>query len=255
MELRLAGKKALVTGVAGERGIGRAIALALAEEDCVLTCVDVNGKGAEETTQQIIASGKKAVALQCDQSSYESVRKTVAEAGERMGGIDILVNNAAWMDNVNLIRNMSVESWEKELSINLSGLFYFIKETLPIMTRGQWGRIINISSLLGLTGVGGRPGYCAAKSGLIGLTKTAAIEGARFNITANVLFCGMVDTGSARATVPEQHWDLIVRRNALQRAATPAEIADVVTFYASERSAFITGSEVLVDGGQTLLVL
>jgi NAD(P)-dependent dehydrogenase (short-subunit alcohol dehydrogenase family) len=90
---------------------------------------------------------------------------------------------------------------------------------------------------------------------LIGLTKTAAIEGARGNVTANVIFFGMVDTAGSRATVPQQHWDVIVQRGALGRAATTVEVADIVTFYASERTAFITGSEVMVDGGQSLLVL
>jgi NAD(P)-dependent dehydrogenase (short-subunit alcohol dehydrogenase family) len=123
------------------------------------------------------------------------------------------------------------------------------------MMRRRWGRIISISSGLGLTGVAGRAGYCSAKSGLIGLTKTAALEGARGNVTANVMFFGMVDTAGSRATVPQKHWDVIVGRNALQRAGSIQEVADVVTFYASERSAFITGTEVIIDGGQSLLVL
>lgn len=255
MELGLQGKVAVVTGVASQHGIGRAVALRLAEEGCGIACVDIDKKGAEEAAHDVVSSGQKAIALECDQSDYENVKKTVATAVERLGGLDILINNAAWMNNVDLIRTMPAASWDKEVSVNLSGPFYFIKEALPVMMRGKWGRIINISSLLGLMGVAGRAGYCAVKSGLIGLTKTAAIEGARGNVTANVIFFGMVDTAGSRATVPQQHWDVIVQRGALGRAATTVEVADIVTFYASERTAFITGSEVMVDGGQSLLVM
>ncbi len=255
MELGLEGKIAIVTGVASEKGIGRAAALALAGEGCGIACIDIDKKGAEEAAHKIISLGKKAVALECDQSDYASVKEAVAVVNERMGGVDILINNAAWMSNVDLIRTMPAANWDKEVSVNLSGPFYFIKEILPIMMRRKWGRIISISSLLGLTGVGGRAGYCSAKSGLIGLTRTAALEGARGNVTANVIFFGMVDTAGSRATVPQQHWDVIVRRGALQRAASIEEVADIIAFYASEKSAFITGAEVMVDGGQTLLVL
>jgi NAD(P)-dependent dehydrogenase (short-subunit alcohol dehydrogenase family) len=255
MDLGLENKVAIVTGVASEQGIGRSIALSLAREGCSIGCIDIDKQGAEEAAHKIVSTGRKAIALECDQFDYISVKKAVAAVSEWMGGVDILINNAAWMNNVSLMRAMPAASWEKEISINLSGPFYFIKEALPIMMRRRWGRIISISSGLGLTGVAGRAGYCSAKSGLIGLTKTAALEGARGNVTANVMFFGMVDTAGSRATVPRQHWDVIVGRNALQRAASIQEVADVVTFYASEKSAFITGAEVMVDGGQTLLVL
>jgi 3-oxoacyl-[acyl-carrier protein] reductase len=255
MDLGLAGKTALVTGVASERGIGRAIALALAREGCNIACADIIYEAAEAAAAQVSALGRRALAVKVDQGDYDSVKACVDRANTWAGGIDILINNAALMTNVSLIKNMPVSGWDREMKVSLSGPFYFIKENLPLMMKRKWGRIINISSLAGKTGIAGRVGYCTAKAGLIGLTKAAALEGARAGVTVNVLLLGMVDSLGMRDTVPQKDFDTILDRIAFHRVATCEEIGEVAAFYASEQASYITGTEIIVDGGQTMLVL
>lgn len=255
MDLGLTGKVAIVTGVANKQGIGRAIAVALAREGCSVACADIVEEGAEEAARQVDSLGCKSLAVKYDQGNYESVKRCIEEVVNWMGGVDILINNAAWMDNVNLIRRMAVSDWDREMMISLSGPFYLIKETLPIMMKRKWGRILSISSLAGKTGIAGRAGYCTTKSGIIGLTKVAALEGARAGVTANVLILGMVDSTGMRGTVPPKDFDTIIGRIALHRLATCEEIAEIAAVYVSEKSGYITGAEIIVDGGQTLLVL
>jgi len=255
MDLGLNGKVAIVTGVANEQGIGRAVALALATEGCDIACVDIDREGAVAAARQVHSLGRKSLALEVDQADFEEVKECVNRVNESMGGIDILINNAAWMDNVSLIKDMPVSNWGKEMTTNITGPFCFIKETLPLMMKRKWGRIISISSLAGKMGIAGRAGYCTAKSALIGLTKSTALEGASSGVTANVLVLGMVGSTGMRNTVPQRDFDLIVGKIALHRVATCDEIGAIAAFYASEKSAYVTGSEIIVDGGQTLLVL
>lgn len=255
MNLGLAGKVSIVTGVAYERGIGRAIALALAGEGCDVACVDIDENGAREAAEQVKATGRRSLALKIDQGDYEQVKAAVNSIRDNLGGVDILINNAAWMGNVALLKKMPVSSWDKELAVNLSGPFYFIKEVLPIMLQAGWGRILNISSLLSVQGTKGRAGYCTTKAGIIGLTKTAALEGAHRGVTVNAMVLGLIDTAGMHATVPQELFEKIVSRCALQRPGRPEEIADVAVFLVSKRASYITGVEIFVDGGQQLLVL
>ena len=128
MDFGLRGKVAIVTGVASEQGIGRAVALSLAAEGCDIVCADIVYEGAREAAAQISSTGRRALAVKVDQGDYQSVRACVASASEWAGGIDILVNNAALMTNVNLIKDMPVSGWDREMAVSLSGPFYFIKE-------------------------------------------------------------------------------------------------------------------------------
>jgi len=249
MDLGLTGKVAIVTGPASPQGIGRAIALTLAKEGCDVGCVDLDLSGAEDAARQIGDMGRRAMASRVDQADYGQVKQAVLTVKQELGPVDILVNDAAWIQNTGLIKKMGISAWDKELQINLSGPFYFIKEVLPGMVERGWGRILNISSVAGVTGGYGQVGYSSTKAGLVGLTKTVAVEAARAAVTANVLHLGLIDTAGARGMLRPDIFDRYKTRIALGRPGTAEEVANMAVFLVSEKASFVTGAEIIIDGG------
>ena len=245
----LEGKTALVTGAA--RGIGKAIALTLGREGADVAVTDINPEGIQEVAGKIIHMGRKSAAIVLDVADIASVRKGFAEAKSRLGPIDVLVNNAGITTNVGTVIKMPEENWNKELSINLSGVFYCTKQVLQDMAARKWGRIINISSGAGTMGGFGQCSYSASKAGMLGFTKVVALEHARDNVTSNVLVLGLIRT-DAYHSIREDMRERIEKGIPSRRPGEPTEVGEVVAFLASERASYINGAEINVTGGQEL---
>ncbi|RKO66525.1 3-oxoacyl-[acyl-carrier-protein] reductase [Desulfofundulus salinus] len=245
----LDGKKAIVTGAS--RGIGRAIALALARAGADVV-VNFNGQAAaaEEVVTRIREMGRQAVTCQADVSVPSEAAKLVNVAAEQLGGLHILVNNAG-ITRDNLVMRMADEDWDRVLDVNLKGAFNTIKAASRLMMKARWGRIINISSVVGITGNAGQASYAASKAGLIGLTKAVAKELGSRNITVNAVAPGFIltdMTGSLSGAVREK----MLSRVALGRFGQPEEVAAAVVFLASDAAGYITGQTIVVDGGLTI---
>lgn len=245
---RLEGRNALVTGAS--RGIGAAIALRLAAEGAGVA-VNYAGRAdaAAEVVRQIESAGGHAIALQADVSDPEASAALVASAHEQLGSLDILVNNAGITRDGLLVR-MSDEDWNAVIETNLSGAFYTTRAASKIMMKARFGSIINIASVVGLTGNAGQVNYSAAKAGLIGMTKTVARELASRGVRANAIAPGFIATEMTDALpepVREAASDLI----AMRKFGTTGDIAAAVAFLASDDASYITGQVIAVDGGMT----
>jgi len=255
MDLGLAGKVAIVTGAASKEGIGWATAMSLAKEGADVAVADIAFEGVQAAAEAIKKLGRKSIALKVDQSVYEEVKNAVAKINAEFGKVDILVNNAAILSNLGSIKKMLPEKWAMEININLNGPYYWTREVLPIMSQNGWGRIVNISSIAGMVGGLGLPGYTASKGGLVALTKSTAKEGATKGVTANVISLGLVETEAyKRGTLDPKAVEQLKSRVPMGRMAQPSEAADVITFIASERASYITGANVLVEAGILLNV-
>jgi 3-oxoacyl-[acyl-carrier protein] reductase len=254
MNLGLEGKVAIVTGAATPRGNGAAIALTLAEEGVDVACADINIEGAQGVAEKIRGMGRKSLAVKTDQSDYEQVKDAVRKIRNELGAIDILVNNAALISNIALLSKMMPEAWRNEVAINLSGPYYWTKEVFDGMAEKGWGRIINISSVAGIMGGMGQCGYSSCKGGLIALAKTTALEGVRYGITANTVTLGLVSTEGIEKSIRPDMQERLKKRIPMRRLAEPSEVASIVTFLASDKAKYITGSNIIVDGGIGLFV-
>ena len=241
------GRTAAVTGSA--RGIGRAIARALAGGGADVAILDINAEGAQDVASAIAEEySVRTWSAAVDVADKQAVAEVFQELQTELSPVDILVNNAAITTNNNTIVNMPAESWDNEISINLSGAFYCIKQVLPGMIERNWGRIINISSAAGAMGGYGQCSYAASKAGLLGLTKTIALECARNNVTANAVVPGLVNTGAA-AAIRDDLRERITKTIPSRRMAEPEEIAYVVCFLASEAARYMNGAEVFATAG------
>ncbi len=249
--MSIEGKIALVTG--GSGGLGKIHCLTLAKAGCdvaVTGCTHMDK--AEAVAEEVRALGRKAYAVKMDVADYDEVDAGVTEVEKELGPVDILVNNAAYgIVRAVLIGKMPVEDWQRDLGVNLSGPFNATKRCMPGMVERGWGRIINISSLTGIMGGAGQCSYAATKAGLIGLTKSTALEGARKGVTANAVILGVFDGGSFYEVAPEFR-ERIIKRMAMRRTGDPQEISNVVSFLASEESSYITGDTIEVSGGGSL---
>ena len=196
--------------------------------------------------------GRKAIALGMDVSSLEEVEEAVDKIKQALGPVDILVNNAAFgiVRGTTLVK-MDKKDWERDIGVNLTGAFNTIKCCMTDMLERGWGRIINISSISGTMGGIGQCSYAATKAGLIGLTKTVALEGARKGVTCNAIVLGVFDGGSFYEVAPEFR-ERIIKRLALRRMGDPQELSNVVVFLASEESSYVTGEAIEVSGGASL---
>ncbi|MBW2570486.1 MAG: SDR family oxidoreductase [Deltaproteobacteria bacterium] len=253
MDLKIKGKVAIVTGAASKKGIGHAIALELAKEGAKLVLPDIVFDGVESTAQEIEDMGSKALALKVDQGIPDEVKAAVKKAKDEFGRVDILVNNAAITSNFGSIPKMKISKWTNEINVNLNGPYYWIREVLPQMKDKKWGRIVNISSFAGLNGAVGMPSYAVSKGGLITLAKQVAREAAPSGVTANVLILGMIATEIyERSGFDSETVKGLVKKVPLGRMAQPNEIADVVVFLCSDRSSYITGATIPVEGGVTI---
>ena len=246
---RLDGKRALVTGAS--RGIGRAIALRLAAEGASVAVNYHSGENeAASVVSEITASGGSAIAFQASVASAEEANRLVDATVEALGGIDILVNNAG-ITRDNLLMRLSEDDWDAVLDTNLKGAFLCTKAAIRPMLRQRSGRIVNMSSIVAITGNPGQANYAAAKAGLIGFTKTIAREVASRGITVNALAPGFIETQMVEA-IPEDLRKQILERIPLGQFGTPDDVARSVVFLASDDGAYITGQVIGIDGGLSL---
>lgn len=240
---------AVVTG--GSRGIGRAVALELARQGAKVAVVYAgNAQAAQETVTACQALGAEAEAFQCDVADFTAAKETVARIKARFGTVHILVNNAG-ITRDGLIAAMKEADFDAVLNTNLKGAFNMIRHCTPIFIRNRGGRIVNISSISGLTGNAGQANYSASKAGLIGLTKAAARELAARNITCNAVAPGFIATDMTQALV-EKNQDAITASIPLGRVGRPEDVAQTVAFLAGPAAAYITGEVIRVDGGMAM---
>jgi 3-oxoacyl-[acyl-carrier protein] reductase len=277
MLTNLKGKVALVTGAS--RGLGRAIALALGEAGADVAVTDLLIEGEQQdsqtlekysalaayfsgvgeiktrsTAEEIQAMGSKSCAEKMDVADHEEVKRVVQAIEDLLGPVDILVNNAAVMDNFGKFDEQRPELWERDLKVNLTGVYNCISAVWKSMVSRKTGRIINISSVAGLMGAWLQPSYGATKAGIVGLTKSLAIEAGRYGITVNAVCPGFIATEAVKlydAGMIER----IEKKTALKRLGRPEEVAQVVAFLASEAASYITGAVIPVTGGIDLLMI
>jgi 3-oxoacyl-[acyl-carrier protein] reductase len=274
VEIDLSGRVALVTG--GSRGLGRADALTLARAgaDVVIADLLVESELTEETdaygplatvarqqglvhtestAEEIRALGRRALAVRCDVTDRDQVAAAVQRAVDELGSVDILVNNAGTLDHVGQFHNQAPELWERDLRVNLTGAFNCAQGVWPYMKERGWGRIVNMASVAGTLGGFGQASYSTTKAGLLGLTKTLAMEGGRHGITCNAIVPGIIGTEAfhmANAAMNER----IANRTVFKRPGEPQDIANAIAFLCSDLAAYITGVELNVSGGVELFV-
>jgi 3-oxoacyl-[acyl-carrier protein] reductase len=244
----LTDKVALVTGAS--RGLGKAIALALAQEGASIAAVARSEDALKETLEAIRALGGTAEPFALDVSDETSVEATVEKVAARFGHIDVLVNNAG-VTRDGLLMRMKSEDWDTVINTNLKGAFHLTKPVARLMVKQRSGRIINISSVIGLMGNAGQANYAASKAGLIGFSKSVAREFASRNITCNVVCPGFIETDMTKG-LGEDLRKKLLDKIPLARLGQPDDVAGVVAFLASPAANYITGQILTVDGGMVM---
>ena len=275
LEIDLSGRVALVTG--GSRGLGRADALTLARAgaDVVIADIQVESQTTDEeaerygplaqvaraqglvyteaTAKEIQGMGRRAAAVKCDVTDREQVAATVARAVDEFGAVDILVNNAGTLDHVGRFPDQQPALWERDLRVNLSGAFNCAQAVWPHMKERGFGRIVNMASVAGTLGGFGQASYSTTKAGILGLTKTLAMEGGRHGITANAIVPGIIGTEAFHFANPAMN-ERIANRTVFERPGEPQDIANAIAFLCSDLAGYITGIELNVSGGVELFV-
>jgi 3-oxoacyl-[acyl-carrier protein] reductase len=274
LEIDLSGRVAFVTG--GSRGLGRADALTLARagadvviadllvESDLSEATDAYGPLAqvartqglvhtEATAEEIRGLGRRSLALRCDVTDRDQVAAAVARTAEELGSVDILVNNAGTLDHVGQFPDQSPDLWERDLRVNLTGSFNCGQAVWPHMKERKWGRIVNMASVAGTLGGFGQASYSTTKAGILGLTKTLAMEGGRHGITANAVVPGIIGSEAfhmANAAMNER----IASRTVFKRPGEPQDIANAIAWLCSDLASYVTGIELNVSGGVELFV-
>jgi 3-oxoacyl-[acyl-carrier protein] reductase len=270
LEIDLSGRVALVTG--GSRGLGRADALTLARAgaDVVIADIQVESQTTDQeaerygplaqvaraqglvyteaTAEEIQGMGRRAAAVKCDVTDREQVAATVARTVDEFGSVDILINNAGTLDHVAQLADQSPELWERDLRVNLTGAFNCSQAVWPHMKERGWGRIVNMASVAGTLGGFGQASYATTKAGLLGLTKSMALEGARHGINVNAIVPGIIGTEVFSFGNPEMN-ERMIKRTALRRVGEPQDIANAIAFLCSDLASYITGVGLNVSGG------
>lgn len=241
-------KLALVTG--GSRGIGAAVSLRLAREGFDLVLVDRTGADDGPVVQEIRAMGRRCLHLACDVSDPDAVEAMAARVASEMGVVQILVNNAG-ITRDNLMIRLSPADWDAVLGINLKGTFLCTKSFSRGMMKERWGRIVNITSVVGLTGNKGQANYAASKAGIIGFTKTVAKELADRGITANAVAPGFIETAMTEV-LPEAVQAALLERIPAKCLGRPEDVAHAVSYLVSEGARYVTGQVLSVDGGMSM---
>jgi 3-oxoacyl-[acyl-carrier protein] reductase len=273
LEIDLSGRVALVTG--GSRGLGRADALTLARAGADVAIADILFESdtsaaerygvlaqaavaqgmvhAESTVEEIRALGRRALAVRCDVTDRAEVAAAVSRVVEELGAVDILVNNAGTLDHVGQFPDQQPELWERDLRVNLSGAFNCAQAVWPHMRERGFGRIVNMASVAGTLGGFGQASYSTTKAGLLGLTRTLAMEGGRHGITCNAIVPGIIGTEAfhmANAAMNER----IANRTVFKRPGEPQDVANAIAFLCSDLASYVTGIELNVSGGVELFV-
>jgi 3-oxoacyl-[acyl-carrier protein] reductase len=274
IEIDLTGRVALVTG--GSRGLGRADALTLARAGANVAIADIlvesetteetdswgtlataaRAQGmvyTESTADEIRDMGRRSLALRCDVTDREQVAASVDRVVAELGSVDILVNNAATLDHVGQFHDQSIELWERDLRVNLTGSFNCAQAVWPHMRERQWGRIVNMASVAGTLGGFGQASYSTTKAGVLGLTRTLAMEGARHGITCNAIVPGVIGTEAFHMGNPAMN-QRIVDRTAFKQPGEPQDVANAIAFLCSDLASYITGVQLNVSGGVELFV-
>ena len=245
VNLRSDGKIAVVTGAS--RGIGRGIALALADAGATVICAARDLSKLETVVAEIVAAGGKAHAHRVDVASRESIEALISSVVTAHGRIDVLVNNAG-ITRDNLLLRMKPAEWDDVIATNLTSVFISTQAVMKPMLKQRGGSIINIGSVVGLSGNAGQANYAAAKAGLIGFSKSVAREVASRGIRVNVVTPGFIDTDMTKA-MPDAARQAVLASVPLGRTGTPPDIAALVVYLASDASAYVTGQTISVDGG------
>ncbi len=246
--MKLEGKNAVVTG--GGRGVGRSISLALASEGAN---VAVNYAGrqqpAEEVVKMIQDMGRKAVAVQGDVAKWEDAQRIVDTCAQNFGSVDIVINNAG-ISKPAMLHKLSDEVWDEVVDIQMKGPWHMIKAASKYFMEKKYGRIVNVTSVAGMVGTTGQIHYAAAKGGVVTLTKSAARELARFNVTCNCISLGIVTTEMTTTLQQDEKMrEIYLRRILLGKYAEPEDVAPAFVFFASDDARYITGQILPVDGG------
>ncbi|TAF67331.1 MAG: 3-oxoacyl-ACP reductase FabG [Cytophagales bacterium] len=246
---KLAGKVAIITGAA--QGIGRGIAELFAKEGAISIIWDVQKDKALDTVASIKNMGYKADFIEgVNITQLDSVERAAKEVMDKYGKIDILVNNAGIVRDASF-KKMTSEQWDSVIDVNLTGVFNCAKAVSNYMTEANYGRIVNIASIVGITGNFGQTNYVAAKAGVIGMTKVWGKELGKHNITVNAIAPGPIETDMF-ATIPEEMRKGMIQQVPVRRLGKPADIANAALFFASDETSFVTGHTMVVDGGATL---
>ena len=268
----LSGRVAVVTG--GSRGLGRADCLALAGAGADVVVTDIliesdpnlaqsaersqsalaqlftsqNVVYAERTSQEIRDMGRRSAAIKLDVTDREQVRAVFAQIAAEFGSIDILVNNAATLDHVSQLDQQNDDLWDRDVNVNLTGAFNCTKAAFPYLRERGWGRIVFMASVAGTLGGFGQASYSATKAAVVGLGRTAALEGARFGITANVVAPGIIATEAFKMGNPKMN-DRMVLRTAMRAPGEPDDVASAIVYLCSPEAKYVTGQVLTVAGG------
>jgi NAD(P)-dependent dehydrogenase (short-subunit alcohol dehydrogenase family) len=243
----LENKVAVITGAGS--GIGRAIALLFAAEGARITVSDIDVKGGNETVEKIRSKDGDAIFVKADTSKPEDNKSLVEQTVKNFKKINIAVNNAGIGGPLNTTGDYPIEGWDKVISINLSGVFYGLRYQIPAMLSSGGGSIVNVASILGMSGTKGSPAYVAAKHGVVGLTKAAALEYADKKIRVNSIGPGYIMTPLIAKTLDETALKALVELHPIGRLGTSEEVAELALWLVSDRASFVTGSYYNVDGG------